>query len=524
MSGNINERVSAKALSMQDIPYPAQTVHIVPSGELLYLNITGYEDDTPLHTLPPDGKDNEKWRIDYIQEGVFKIVNAATGKLLSPRELNISDNTPVVLMTDRNHDAQLWHFTEVEKDFLGNGIYYNISSYMNDSLVLGRGSNDNGVYLQPGNNSKGYKWKVNCNGLNGFAGNCLSQDKQEKGGTIGGLFGETVFVNDLQSLKNALLETRPLTIILMKNIDNANDEFYDLHIEDFKTIIGSYKANRITDPRLRTDDYFNKEAVSNNIILKNLSFNVAGRDSVEVFAVYGSSNIWVDHCTFKCTLELYYDEVGKFIWVNRSRYAGLDPNYVTLSYNKFHHRFWGIAFGADSAEENCGSTFYNRYESIVQRAPQLGNGKLHVLNSLYERTEASLNNDGYASIKCGAGSQVYSDANRFIGYRKESSGYWDNEVEIANDAAFKDTGSWTNRGEQPTLKPYQFVPPVSPVTNWNPAKNYGYSIVRGYGEKDVAEFVERFSGVVTQYSDLHYIEDEICADYRNTVIDNPIYS
>lgn len=90
---------------------------------------------------------------------------------------------------------------------------------------------------------------------------------------------------------------------------------YDLRIASNKTIIGSYGAKTLTDPRLRTDDYFKKEDVSNNIILKNLDIQVKDREDVVAFAVYGSNNVWVDHCTFNNSLALDKDEVGKFIWV-----------------------------------------------------------------------------------------------------------------------------------------------------------------------------------------------------------------
>lgn len=92
--------------------------------------------------------------------------------------------------------------------------------------------------------------------MNGFSGNCFSQKLLKKIGTIGGLLVETIFARDLFSLKNALLEIRPLTIVLMNSIHNCNDKFYDLRIEDFKTIIDSYIGNRLTDARLRTDGLF----------------------------------------------------------------------------------------------------------------------------------------------------------------------------------------------------------------------------------------------------------------------------
>ena len=364
--------------------------------------------------------------------------------------------------------------------------------------------------------------KLNCDGLDGFAGNCLVQEG-EKAGTIGGLLGETVYVSNLSQLKSALLSTKPLTIVITANIDNCNSEMYDLRIEDNKTIIGSYGANRLTDPRLRTDDYFKEEAVSNNIVIKNINFNIAEREDVVAFAVYGSRNIWIDHCSFNCSLDLYYDEVGKFIWVNRCEYASLDPDFVTISYNEFNHRFWGIAFGAKYTAEDRASAMYNKFTSVVHRAPQLGNGTLHVLNNSYYRNDSTLYNDGYASIKCGAGSAVYSDSNRFVGYRKESSGYWDMEVTVDSSASFIDHGSYTNKGETPVSVPYKLAAPTDgSVTTWSPAENYGYSIVKAYGNNDITVFCDNYSGAVKNFSELHYINHEACSNYIDSTVISPV--
>lgn len=251
-------------------------------------------------------------------------------------------------------------------------------------------------------------------GLTGFAGDAKDMSGNPKASTIGGLLGKTVFVTDLASFKSALLDANPLTIVVAADID-CQPEFYDLRIASNKTIIGSYGAKTLTDPRLRTDDYFQTAPVSNNIILKNLMISVANREDVVAVAIYGSRNVWIDHTTFTSSLPLDLNEVGKFVWVNHSNYASADPDYVTLSYNKFYHRYWGVAFGAGGTDKNRATVMLNSFDSVVHRAPQLGNGRLHVLNNYLARTLTATNNDGYSSINAGAGSHVYSDSNRFEG-------------------------------------------------------------------------------------------------------------
>lgn len=253
-----------------------------------------------------------------------------------------------------------------------------------------------------------------------------------------------------------------------------------------------------------------------------MNIEVKEREDVVAFAVYGSDNVWVDHCTFHNSLTMEYDEVGKFIWVNTSVYVNKNPDFVTLSYNVFSHRFWGVAFGTTTGvDEDRASVMYNYFDSIVHRAPQLGNGTLHVYNNYYERNDGSIYNDGFAAIKCGAGSVVYSDANCFESYKKESSGYWDNEVTVDSQATFKDVGSYTNKSENGGGSFYALTAPSCTVTTWNPASNYGYEIITVYGSNDVRAFCKAYAGEVTSQSELKYITDASCSPYVSKKVSSP---
>lgn len=501
------------------VNYPAQAVKFT-ACDGKNLNIKGYADNSQLNTWEDNGAKNDNWYIQYVSDGVYKIVNQNTNKLISAENYRASAGAKSVILPDNNNGTQQWNITGVEKDYLGNYLYYKITNNQNKNLALTYDSNSNSITLQNYTGGTNQKWKLNCDGLEGFAGNCNTSNG-EKAGTIGGLLGKTVFVNDLSSLKNALLDDKPLTVVIASNIDNCNSEMYDLRIASNKTIIGSYGANRLTDPRLRTDDYFKKEKVSNNIILRNLDMEVKEREDVVAFAVYGSDNIWVDHCTFNCSLKLYYDEVGKFIWVNRSEYAGDDPDFVTLSYNKFNHRFWGIAFGAGGTTQDRATVMYNYFDTIVQRTPHLGNGSLHVYNNFHKRSQATLYNDGYAAIKGGDGAQIYSESNRFEDFQKESSGYWDNEFEVSDKSTCTDIGTYTNRGEKPVSVPYKISLNYK-KSSWNPSSNYGYSVIKAYGSNDTKDFCTKYSGAVSSLSNLKYINYSECSKYVDRKVQSPI--
>lgn len=503
--------------------YPVQAVKFT-TGTGKNLNIKGTSDNSLLNVKSAVGTQNENWEIKYVSDGVYKIVNMETEKLLSTKNNKYSAGTSCVIKSDEGDKTQQWKITGVDKDYLGNYLYYKITNVKDSNMALTCDSNDSSISLKKYTGATEQKWKINCDGLEGFAGNCLVSEG-EKAGTIGGLLGKTVFVSDLASLKDALLKTEPLTIVISKSINNCNSKMYDLRIASNKTIIGSYGAKTLTDPRLRTDDYFKKESVSNNIILKNLDIQVKDREDVVAFAVYGSNNVWVDHCTFNNSLALDKDEVGKFIWVNRSEYAEKDPDFVTLSYNKFSHRFWGVAFGAGGTSQDRATVMYNYFDSIVHRAPQLGNGSLHVYNNFYKRSSAATKNDGYAAIKCGEGSQVYSESNRFENYQKESSGYWDYEFTVDSKATCTDVDSYTNKGEKPVTTPYKVtLPKGTKSTTWKPSSNYGYSIIKAYGDNDTKDFCTKYAGAVSKLSDLKYINYSECSKYVNKKVVSPIKS
>lgn len=56
-----------------------------------------------------------------------------------------------------------------------------------------KGTSDNSVLnIKSATGTQNENWEINCDGLEGFAGNCLVSEG-EKAGTIGGLLGKTVF-------------------------------------------------------------------------------------------------------------------------------------------------------------------------------------------------------------------------------------------------------------------------------------------------------------------------------------------
>ncbi|KQO18852.1 pectate lyase family protein [Paenibacillus sp. Leaf72] len=505
----------AEAANASSYPYQAMRLENVNKG--WNLNILGYSSNSEVNVWPTNGESNERWRFETTDGEYFKLINEKTGLLLSPLNWSLADGTAAVLYADSNRNEQLWKIVGNDTDVNDDYISYHVLNKADSTkaLILNLSTNKTMIGTYAGSTT--HKWKLVSDGLVGFAGFAKDLNGYNKTGTIGGLLGKTVFVHTLAELKTALLDTKPLTIVISSNIDNANSEVYDLRIASNKTIIGSFAANRLTDARLRTDDYFKAEGVSNNVIIKNINFEIKNRRDVVTVAIYGSRNVWIDHNTFTSSLGIDVGEVGKFIWVNTSVYSNTDPDYVTISYNKLSNRYWTVAFGTVTAlNKNNATVMLNNFNSTVRRTPQSGNGRLHVLNNLIQRTLPSTDDAGYAAIIGGSGAHVYSDSNIFHNFKKESSGYWDTEITIDSNATIKDVGSYTNKGENaPVATPYALPTPAGKVTTFNPATKYSYPILKAYtaSGNDVKTFATHFAGAVSSASSLKYIHYPEFANY-----------
>lgn len=488
--------------------YPVQAVNITAYTTARNLNKSG----TLLNTQTSSGSTTENWRIDYVSSGVYNIVNMSDNSYLT------ANGTKCTADPANGTTTQQWNIIGTEKDFLGNYLYYKIVS-VSDSKSLTYYQTDNSIGLAEYTNDGAQKWKLNCYGLEGFAANS-KMSEGEKAGTIGGLLGETVFVSDMQSMKEALLKTEPLTIVLTADID-CSGENYDWMIEDNKTIIGSYQANQMRDCKLRTNDYYGKLDPSDNIIIKNIKFQVEVNPNMLVLAIYSSKNIWVDHCTFNSDLDKNRDEVGKFIWIN-TPFDGKDlsrsPDCITLSYNIFKNRYWTIAYGTQNGEtDKCRtSVMYNMWDSCIRRCPQIGNGTGHIYNNYHVNNDGSIN-DGTSQIISGESSLILSENCRFESLKNV-------ETAIDKNAKYKDTGSYTS--DSSSSEPYPLSNNLGSYTShtWNPGSdNYGYALIPAYksDSKDVKTFCKQYSGCVTSSSSFKYIYDADCSSYIEKAVPSP---
>lgn len=184
--------------------YAPQLMNIALYDDSKNLTVSSEADKTSASLSAENGTLNEQWRIDYCgansNGNYYKIVNAASGRLLTPYAYSVSNGTETVIYGNENDKSQYWYIIPVSQDKHGNDLHYKIVNYSNSSLALTAGAS--GTSLSDYNGSNSQKWLLNCAGLQGFAGYCFDDNTGNiKASDIGGVLGETVEVSTFDELK-----------------------------------------------------------------------------------------------------------------------------------------------------------------------------------------------------------------------------------------------------------------------------------------------------------------------------------
>ena len=378
-----------------------------------------------LYSSPHTGKPLEKWYLKYIRADVFLIINALNNLVMTGK------GNEVTLEKEKdNSEDQYWKFDGVENDYDGYALFYRILNNGNSSKAL-TFVNNTGFLLKEYKGEIYQKYKINLDGLEGFAANCKTTSG-EKAGTIGGLFGPLIEVTTADELESELKKVGPKTIVIKENIDMKTK--MHTRIRDYTTIVGSFDKHTLYDTHFRTNNEYGTEGdePSDNIVFRNLEIQrVSERGRISI-NIWSSRQIWFDHISFSSSLNYNrkgngQDEVGKFIWINTPYENYMDkkdrlrsPDYITISYCKFSNRFWTVAYGTQNNEYTRDRTtlLYNWWNKNVRRCPQLGNGSAHIYNNYYEAYGQKDNGNSTTGIIGGDNSEMLSQNNMFNGYTK----------------------------------------------------------------------------------------------------------
>ncbi|MEE5992093.1 MAG: RICIN domain-containing protein [Oscillospiraceae bacterium] len=499
------------------VSYPVQYFRLGMADTDANVNASG----ASLTASGLNGTNAEKWSVNWISSGVFEIVNADSGLILT------ANGTGVSLAKDTDGANQRWKIESVQKDFDGYALYYKITSNADTTKALTY-TEGSGFGLSNYSGATYQKYKLNLDGCEGWAGNA-NTSKGEKACTIGGLLGEVVYVSTADDLVKQLDSTEPKTVVVTADIDMQSKSH--TRIRDNKTLVGCYGNHTLYDPWLRTNNEYGKDEPSDNIVIRNLKMiakNVPNRICINVWS---GRQVWIDHIYFESQLSYNrkgdgQDEVGKFIWINTPYESYMDakdrlrsPDYVTISYCHMKNRYWTVAYGTQNDEITRDRTtlLYNWWDANVRRCPQLGNGSAHIYNNYYSAYGKDNNGSGTTGIIGGDGSDMVSENNYFNGYTLQQALTMGGGTDPC-----RDSNSYLSEALNGTPSKISFSP--KKTSSWYPNKsNYGYSLLDAYNTKntDTKAFCTKYAGDQTSAGNMKYITNSEFSGWVTTKYDCP---
>lgn len=499
---------TAPEVSAAGVEYAPQLMHIAAYDDSANLSAADTKDASPLALTAENGTLGEQWRIDYCgadgNGSYFKIVNAASGRLLTPMQYGLSSGTEAVIYGNENDHAQYWYIVPTDKDSLGNDLHYKIVNYADTDLALTSGKT--GLTVADYAGEKGQQWLLDPAGLQGFAGYCFDDTTGKvKAADIGGLLGETVEVSNFADLQKYATADEPYTIVVTDNISvtelNLNGTRYmcsagRIYVHSNKTIIGSYDKHTLFNVQFCTAS---KSGTGNNIILKNFESthdrDSNNNDSIQFY--FGSGeNIWVDHVTF-----VGHDGYGEASngEVDEDKFLACcyDADYCTVSDCSFGAHKYGLILGypADGADLEAQYDNYPRMSLIANsfhdthtRGPGLMRwGYYHSLNN-YVNTFSM----AYTVITKGkifAENCVYENGGNVIcdWDKMTFNGYYSETGSIFQNCQRTKQGGDSNSTAQPCT--------------WRPASNYQYKALTAEQAKT---YTTAYSGAQKTAGNVNY--------------------
>ncbi len=491
------------------VDYPTQFMNIATKDNSKVLTENGITDGSGLSVKALGGDHAAMWRFDRVGSNstgtFFKITNGESGRLITPNNYDVSTGTNVIMYGSESHQCQHWFVVPVEKDRLGNDLYYKIVNYSNPNLALTQSSK--GMSLQNFIGDDSQLWILNCDGLQGFAGYCFDDNtKNIKASNIGGLFGEVVEVTTFADLKKYAESDVPYTIIVKENIsvtnlsmDNQNHYYCPdgrIYVRSNKTIVGSYGKHTLNNVQFCTST---NKGVGNNIIIRNFEMKhdqkSNGNDSIVVY--FGSGqNLWVDHVTFVGHSAVNTQGENVPDW-DKFLACCYDADYCTVSDCSFGLHEYGLILGyPDDTEDSYRnknnfprmSLISNKFTDTLTRAPGLMRyGFFHSLNNYVYNF--SMAYTVHSDCKLFAENCYYDGAST----KGNVVCDWN---QVTYPGAFADSGSKGVNCRRLTIEGN------AKVCTWRPASNYSYISLTADEAKN---YCSTYSGCKSSNTDIMYL-------------------
>ena len=238
----------------------------------------------------------------------------------------------------------------------------------------------------------------------------------------GGAGGQEVVVTSEEEFETAITTKNPATnqrdvpMIIYVQGEIEFKQMHTWHVKN-KTILGLPGSRIFSKDRTKKNSGILKfssgsGADCENIILRNLTIQGAGAydtDGDDALTFQGVKRIWVDHCTIGDGVD------GSFDCTHQSDYICVTWCHMIYKIDPLaggsggadDHRFcslWGQSDTASECEGHLNTTFANNWwdDGVIERAPRVRFGKVHIVNNYYTNKTTT----GY-SIGYGYKSNIY---------------------------------------------------------------------------------------------------------------------
>ena len=240
------------------------------------------------------------------------------------------------------------------------------------------------------------------------------------GEITGGDGGDEVVVTNEQEFEDALnknaegkTERDAKRIIYLKG-DIKFTQLHTFHVQN-KTILGLPGSRLYNENRTKKNGGLVKfTSGSENIIIRNVTIEGPGAydvDGEDALLFQECKRMWVDHCDILDGLDSSFDcnNGSDYISVTWTRFRYLKDPLAGGSGGANDHRFcntWGASDkNANKSAGKLNTTFANCWwgEGVMERAPRVRFGKVHVINCYYTNT------GNHYSLGYGYMSNIYAE-------------------------------------------------------------------------------------------------------------------
>ena len=238
----------------------------------------------------------------------------------------------------------------------------------------------------------------------------------------GGEGGEEVIVTSEAEFEEAITRKNPITqerdvpLIIYVKGEIEFTQMHTWHVKN-KTVLGLPGSRIYSKQRTKKNSGILKFSGSSNgacenIILRNLTIQGAGAYDVngdDALLFQGVQRVWVDHCTIGDGVDSSFDcnHDSDYICVSWCHMIYKIPPMAGGSETD-DHRFcstWGASDKQTESENHLNTTFVNCWwdEGVMERAPRVRFGKVHIVNNYYTST------NNHYSIGYGYKSNIYAE-------------------------------------------------------------------------------------------------------------------